>query len=184
MAFSFVVVGVVVAVGVGVVVAVAVAVAVVGAVGVVVGVGVKDVNNERRRDNCAWPAVLRCGLSGREDVEMIAWTDEAIEAANALLNREWAAGIPDDLLRRALDAAVTAQEAREFPGFKEWALEGEYHRGRAEALEEAARVAETTAESDLAYGRRYRDEYHKMEQRAHRGRTIAAAIRALKEKQG
>lgn len=110
---------------------------------------------------------------------MISWSDEAIEAANALLNREWAAGIPDDLMRRALDAAVKAQ-GKMYTAFYREALQ----EGRAEALEEAARVAETTAESDLAYGRRYPDEYPKMEQRAHRGKTIAAAIRALKETKG
>lgn len=115
---------------------------------------------------------------------MISWSDEAIEAALDAFQKAYIRGFVMDQMRAALDAAVTAQEAREFPGFKEWALEGEYHRGRAEALEEAARVAETTAESDLAYGRRYRDEYHKMEQRAHRGKTIAAAIRALKEAKG
>jgi hypothetical protein len=109
---------------------------------------------------------------------MIAWTDEAIEAANTLLNREWAAGIPGDLLRRALDAAVAAQGTH-FMGTDDVA-----RKARAEALEEAAKVAEKNADDDLDYARRYPDEYSKMEQRAHRAKTIAAAIRALKETKG
>ena len=113
---------------------------------------------------------------------MISWTDEAIEAAlDAWQSRKSSSWMDD--MRAALDAAVKAQGCPKLPDCKTYA-DRAYAEGRAEALEEAARVAETNAESDLAYGRRYRDEYHKMEQRAHRGRTIAAAIRALKEAKG
>lgn len=81
---------------------------------------------------------------------MIAWTDEAIEAANALLNREWAAGIPDDLMRRALDAATEVQ-GLETIGYR--ASEKSFERGRligrAEALEEAAAILDEESEGGL-----------------------------------
>ena len=115
---------------------------------------------------------------------MISWTDEAL---NRALDAWWRSGRCERRdMRRALDAAVTAQKKSGIHDVTDYmnGMADGYEKGRAEALEEAARVAETNAESDLAYGRRYPDEYHKMEQRAHRGRTIAAAIRALKETKG
>ena len=48
-------------------------------------------------------------------------------------------------------------------------------------IDECARVAEAQREDDLDYAARYPDEARKMEDRAHRAGTIAAAIRALKE---
>jgi hypothetical protein len=73
---------------------------------------------------------------------MVDWTKEAIDAANKLLNREWSAGIPDDLMRAALDAAVKAYGEQKpdvvtLKRFNATYNEG-YIDGRAEALEEAA----------------------------------------------
>lgn len=101
---------------------------------------------------------------------MIAWTDEAIEAANALLNKEWAAGIPDDLMRRALDAAVKAQGCPKLPDCKTYA-DRAYADGRAEALEEAAKVVEE--EGERVNGENA-DRYWQ-------SKRIMHAIRALKE---
>lgn len=122
---------------------------------------------------------------------MIAWNDEAIEAAlDSFYGPNWRGKYQEtnnemrNDMRLALDAAVTAQGCILLDRDDEAHHARSYEKGRAEALEEAARVAETNAESDLAYGRRYPDEYYKMEQRARRGRTIAAAIRALKETKG
>ena len=50
---------------------------------------------------------------------------------------------------------------------------------RAAVIDECARVAEAQREDDLDYAARYPDEARKMEDRAHRAGTIAAAIRAL-----
>lgn len=58
-------------------------------------------------------------------------------------------------------------------------LDNAYSSGRAEAFEEAAKIADKCVTSDLDYARRYPDEAIKMEERAHRADTIAAAIRAL-----
>lgn len=54
---------------------------------------------------------------------------------------------------------------------------------RADVIEECAKVADNAAQSDEAYAAKYPDEAVKFKQRAHRARTIAAAIRSLAERE-
>ena len=104
---------------------------------------------------------LDMGITGIWRQAMIAWTDEAIKAA---LVKWWEFHCNDKTsnvedTRAALDAAVKAQGV----GYRadvEASFEAGRHHGRAEALEEAAKVA---------------DEYGDLP-----GRAAAARIRALK----
>lgn len=111
---------------------------------------------------------------------MISWTDEAVEGArSAYAEALEATDISvEKCMRAALDAAVRAQSVRKsdvitLARYNATYNEG-YVDGRAEALEEAAKVADRTAKDFRAY----RDHFP----HAEGAETAAAAIRSLKDK--
>ena len=84
------------------------------------------------------------------------WDVKALELCLSLIRRgEPKAGSPEDIAA---------------------ALRSAYERG----VEDSAGAAKAYAEIDEDYARRYPDEGDRNEQRAHRARSIEAAIRALK----